>query len=288
MLLIKNVTDWLVGILFIIFVIIIIVSGVQITASAGNAGALTSARRRIGNAIAGFVIVLLAWFAMDTLLKALVGGQAYGVWRDIQCVDQPVARIYHPTPGESRGVAHTAVGLVDEAQLAALSAPDDKVAAAAAAAGLSPEQIRNLRAIMRVESGGCRSLVSPAGALGCMQIMPQTALQYDPNLRHLSPAELRAKLRDDHRYNIALGVRIYADLYRQFNGDTRLVHAAYNGGPGANAPSRDCPGLRRFECVWDSPGCHNTGRTDCVPNRGYQETRDYVQKVERLSARLGG
>ena len=58
-----------------------------------------------------------------------------------------------------------------------------------------------------------------------------------------------------------------------------LALAAYNGGAGANSPSSDCPGQKRWQCVWDSPGCYNTGKTDCTPNTGYIETRNYVKNI---------
>lgn len=236
---------------------------------------------------------------MNLFMTIIVGDDQIvgaGPWRIIECVDQPLARVFHPTPGESRGTATTTytadlvdpTGTIDPARLAALAAldsPDAQVAAAAAAAGLSAEQARNLQALMRVESSGCRNVVSPVGALGCMQIMPDTARQYDPTLRGLSDAQVRDRLLDN-AYNIDLGARIYADLYRRYQGDTTRLFAGYNGGPGANAPSRDCPGLMRWQCEWDSPGCHGTGRTDCVPNRGYRETREYVQKVNAVASQL--
>ena len=195
-----------------------------------------------------------------------------------------------PTVDTSRGTAFNTGGSIDPTILAGvanISAPeaDQAIATAAAQAGLNARQVRNMQALMRVESGGCRTLVSPVGALGCMQIMPGTAAQYDPALRGLSSEEVSRKLLDP-AYNIALGVQIYGDLYERFNGNETQVFAAYNGGPGALSPSSDCPGLARYQCVWDSPGCHNTGRTDCTPNTGYIETRNYVQKVAGVAGGL--
>jgi soluble lytic murein transglycosylase-like protein len=119
-----------------------------------------------------------------------------------------------------------------------------------------------------------------------MQIMPDTAKSYDSSLQGLSDAQVREKLINDDAYNMQLGALIYADLYSKYDNDERLVYAAYNGGPGSNGPSADCPGLRKWECEWDSPGCYDTGQTSCTPNTGYIETRNYVQKIPNVASQL--
>lgn len=283
--LINNVVAWLVIILSIVASILIVMAGFKLVTSGGNSAAKTAAKETFTNIFIGFLIILASWLLVDTVMKALVNQQAYGMWNQIQCIEQPAARIVQPTGYEarSRGVAYVAGGAItggsftaaQAASLAGLTAPDDIVAAAARAQGLDAEQTRNLQALMRVESGGCRSLTSPAGALGCMQIMPATAANY---MRGSSGQEVQSCLANN-QCNIALGTQIYADLYRRFDGDTRLVFAAYNGGPGAVAPSRDCPGQRRFECQWDNP-------EQTVPNVGYRETRNYVQRIPQVAAQL--
>lgn len=297
--LINNVVTWLVGILSIIIVLVIVYAGLKLVTSAGNPAAKQSAKSVMTNAIIGYVIVLGAWLFVDYGMKALfsTGDPVFGVWNDIQCVDQAQYRskIYHPVVGESRGTAYDSSvvvapdGTVDPAALAALAAsgaPDDVVEAAAAANGLTPDQARNLRALMRVESGGCTNKVSPVGALGCMQIMPQTARQYDPTLSGLSDAQVRDKLLNDDAYNIGLSTQIYKDLNNQFGGDETKIYAAYNGGPGANAPSTNCPGMMRWQCEWDGSNCRNGVGSDCRPNTGYIETRKYVQKVAGVAGQL--
>lgn len=287
--LINKVVGWLIVVLSIVASILIAFAGFKLVTSGGNSAAKTAAKETFTNIFIGFVIILGGWLIVDTLMKTVLGSQAYGVWNEIQCVAQPVAMIVQPVGYEdrSRGVASVpgqpsgtlaGTGAFTPAQaaaLAALNSPDAKVAEAARAAGLNAEQTRNLQALMRVESGGCRAMTSPAGALGCMQIMPATAANY---MRGSSPDQIQSCLRDND-CNIALGTRIYADLNRQFNNDARLVHAAYNGGPGANLPSRDCPGLRRFECQWDNP-------EQTIPNVGYRETRNYVQRIPQVAAQL--
>lgn len=72
---------------------------------------------------------------------------------------------------------------------------------------------------MQHESGSNPNAVSPKGARGPMQLMPDTAkgLGVDPN---------------DPYQNITGGLTYYAKLKKQYNGDDRMALAAYNGGPG--------------------------------------------------------
>ena len=68
------------------------------------------------------------------------------------------------------------------------------------------------------ESGWHACAVSVKGAVGLMQLMPETA------------ARLGVKDRCDVRQNISGGVRYLAWLDRRFHGDLRLVAAAYYAG----------------------------------------------------------
>jgi|GEM_PF-631530 len=294
----SNVNGWLVGVLSVVAAIMFVIAGYRILTAGGNPSALKDAKTTILNVSIGFAIVVGAFLFVNFIMKSLLlGGGPVAPWTSIACVRQPNFAdlppfVGFPTANGSRGTARN-TGVSFDASLmagvAGLSAPDDVVRQAAAAAGLDAEQTRNLQALMRVESGGCRNNVSPVGALGCLQIMPATAKQYDSSLNGLSESQVRDRLLDPS-YNISLGARIYADLYQTFDGDEIKVFAAYNGGPGALNNSTDCPGLARYQCVWDSPGCHDkngpTGRTDCVPNTGYIETRNYVQKVPAVAAQL--
>jgi len=280
---------WLIGVMMIVFAIIFVSAGMKLVTSGGNPAAKTDAKEKLTNAIIGLIIVLAGWLLVDTLMRALLKGgtgQINGVmWTTVTCQSQALTgpnRIYHPISNGSRGLANgQPTGTLTPAQiasLAALNSNDDKVEQAGTNAGLNAEQIKNLQALMRVESGSCTNNVSAVGALGCMQIMPQTAVQYDPSLKGLSDAEIEAKLLDSS-YNIALGAQIYADLNKTYSGDEEKIFAAYNGGTGANSASNDCPGQMRWECVWDSPGCYGTSNSSCKPNTGYAETRAYVDKV---------
>ena len=141
-------------------------------------------------------------------------------------------------PGEP---AHAGLGRVGAAQLA----PHAKqFKAAAKATGVEDAW---LRAIAHAESGFDAAAVSPKGAQGVMQLMPDTASDYgvqDP----LSAAQ-----------SIDGGARHMRALLRRYKGDHVLAAAAYNAGIGA------------------------VSRYNGVPP--YAETLAYVEKVMALYAR---
>jgi soluble lytic murein transglycosylase-like protein len=118
------------------------------------------------------------------------------------------------------------------------------VGRAAAKYGLAPGLIRS---VIRAESNFQADAVSPAGALGLMQLMPGTA----EDLGVSDPLDVEQ--------NIDGGCRYLRQMLDRFDGDLKLALAAYNAGPGAVEK-------------------HN-GR---VP---YAETRQYVSRVLRHFAR---
>jgi soluble lytic murein transglycosylase-like protein len=100
------------------------------------------------------------------------------------------------------------------------------VRAAAQAHGL-PEAL--LHAVIEVESGFNAAAVSPKGALGLMQLMPDTA------------RDLRVRDARDPASNIDGGARYLKDLLGRFGNDLSLALAAYNAGPGAVQRSGGIP-----------------------------------------------
>ncbi len=88
-------------------------------------------------------------------------------------------------------------------------------------------------AIIRVESGFQYTAVSPVGARGIMQIMPETGRVLTETLRHeydLHPPSYRPESLDDPLLNIRLGVYYLHDLTKQFR-SLNLALIAYNAGP---------------------------------------------------------
>ena len=107
--------------------------------------------------------------------------------------------------------------------------------------GLDPKLID---ALVRVESGYNPNAVSRKGAMGLMQLMPETAKRLkvdDP----FNPAD-----------NIRGGVREFSRLVSRYSGNLKLALAAYNAGEGAVA------------------------RYGGVPP--YAETRSYISKILSL------
>jgi len=89
-------------------------------------------------------------------------------------------------------------------------------------------------AVIRVESGFQYTAVSPMGARGIMQIMPETGRSLTEALRHeygLHPPSYRPEFLDDPLFNIRLGVYYLHDLTKQFR-SLNLALLAYNAGPG--------------------------------------------------------
>ncbi len=89
---------------------------------------------------------------------------------------------------------------------------------AAAASNVEPALIH---AVISAESGYNAGAQSRKGALGLMQLMPETAKRYSV-ANPLDPAQ-----------NILGGARYLRDLLRLFNNDLKLVLAAYNAGEDA-------------------------------------------------------
>jgi len=80
---------------------------------------------------------------------------------------------------------------------------------------------RLVEAIVQTESAGNPTAVSPKGARGLMQLMPERA------------AELGVRDSFDPTQNVDGGVRHMRDLLQRFGGDVTLALAAYNAGEAA-------------------------------------------------------
>jgi len=86
-----------------------------------------------------------------------------------------------------------------------------------------------LKALITVESGYKRDAVSARGAIGLMQLTPETANRYASAAELRRPAVQRLF---DARVNVQTGARMLADLIRRF-GRIDAALAAWNAGEGA-------------------------------------------------------
>lgn len=115
-----------------------------------------------------------------------------------------------------------------------------------------------LQALIATESGFDPVAVSPKGAVGLMQLMPDTARRYGVAGDSKNPVE---KKLTDPRTNIKAGTKYLSYLLDLFPGQLELALAAYNAGEGA---------------------VQRAGNK--IPN--YKETQNYVKTVMQLYAVL--
>jgi soluble lytic murein transglycosylase len=121
--------------------------------------------------------------------------------------------------------------------------------------------------IMRAESNYLPTAVSPAGAIGLMQLMPSTAAVILPAGAFKGNGNKEILM--DPKINIKCGVRHLKDILDSFNGDTVLAVAAYNAGSGnVNRWMKRLAGLPSELFIENIP---------------YPETREYVKKVLAVS-----
>ena len=83
-------------------------------------------------------------------------------------------------------------------------------------------------AVAEVESGGDQNAVSPAGAVGVMQLMPDTAAGLGIN-----PYDMKS--------NVEGGAKYLREMLDTFDGDVKKAVAAYNAGPNAVKASGGVP-----------------------------------------------
>ena len=124
--------------------------------------------------------------------------------------------------------------------------------------GLDPAQVL---ALIRIESAFRADARSPAGAVGLMQLMPDTARATAPaaGITFKDPASLL-----DAASNVALGTQYLHAMIERFHGNFAMAAAAYNAGP-------------RRVWQWQTNGCVAAERwIEMIP---FSETRGYVRRA---------
>lgn len=123
--------------------------------------------------------------------------------------------------------------------------------------------------VIRHESAGRADAVSAKGALGLMQLMPDTAREMAAELGIQFD---QARLTTDGNYNKQLGSAYLNKMLERYDGDEALAVSAYNAGPG-----RVDQWLERH----GDPRRGEITRTHWVERIPFSETRDYASKILR-------
>jgi len=131
-------------------------------------------------------------------------------------------------------------------------------AQAAEGSGLDPAL---LLAVARQESRFTPAVSSGVGAVGLLQLMPETAAE-------LAGSTQTTAALQDPAHNAALGARYLRQLLERWQGNPVLAVASYNAGPGAVQGwlGAGAPDVQREAELW----------TEAIP---YPETRLYTKKV---------
>jgi soluble lytic murein transglycosylase-like protein len=164
-----------------------------------------------------FLFATLAALALLTLTPASASAQIY-VWHDqagnLVLSDRPKdpsARTYAVATTGSLRVTRQIVSR-------RAAAYDDLIEQHSAEQGVRPELVR---AVIQAESAFNPNARSVKGAMGLMQLMPATAVQYGVANPY------------DPRENIRAGVAYLRSLLTRYDDKVDLALAAYNAGPGA-------------------------------------------------------
>jgi soluble lytic murein transglycosylase len=121
--------------------------------------------------------------------------------------------------------------------------------------------------VIQQESAGRVDAVSPKGARGLMQLMPDTAREMAAELG-LPFSE--ARLTTDATYNKRLGSAYLDKLLQRYDGHQALALAAYNAGPGR---------VDEWLKAHGDPRRGEIGTGAWIERIPFQETRDYTRKI---------
>ena len=86
--LVENVFTWIFGAAAVVAAIIIVIGGMRMVTAGGNQMAKRDARKWIGTAAVGFVLIMSAWVLVELLIGTLSGQAAAGsIWSSFTCVE---------------------------------------------------------------------------------------------------------------------------------------------------------------------------------------------------------
>lgn len=138
--------------------------------------------------------------------------------------------------------------------------------------------------IIQAESRGDQTAVSPKGAIGTMQLMPETAKETAAELGiPFSPERLAT----DANYNVALGTAYLNKMLGRFGGNETLAVAAYNAGPGmvddwVNGTNKT--GKNPSNLKLPDPRTGQAAAQEFIQKIPFQETRNYTAGIMQKAA----
>jgi hypothetical protein len=302
--------------------VIFLYGGTRWVISGGSPAGIAAGRTAMTNALIGFLIAFSAWAVVNTIITTLANERISAAWSKIpECVKPDTTSLglagfaagsgftnslldsdgfqdgYNLNDASTRTAAESGQGFRNSDDIGNL--PEVQTASAATInAKLAPYQVAisaaaqkynvpesRIKAIIMAESSGNPSATHTDGdgksSYGLMQVRPDTARQIEPSLRGKSDGEVAAYLQNNNN-NIDLGTRYYGSLMGKYGGNRDLASSAYNGGPGANKASQNCPGQMRWQCTCDQ------GTVDqCTKqNTGYAPTRRYIANIQSMEKKL--
>jgi soluble lytic murein transglycosylase len=134
--------------------------------------------------------------------------------------------------------------------------------------------------IARQESRFNQKVVSPAHAMGLMQVTPAAGID---TAKRFKAIYNRARLLSDPVYNMQMGAAELSNLFTGYNGSYILTFAGYNAGRGR---------VKQWIGAYGDPREAGVDPVDWVERIPLSETRNYVMRImENLQvyrARFGG
>lgn len=267
----------------ILATVMVAFGGMQWLLAAGDRGKVQSAKETISSAIIGLILALTAYMLLLIVSPKLVKFNSLSLV-PVKGIEQGASSSTEEVAAGARG-ATPSTATLSRNWLDATPTGVRTQYGALISSLLSPQVPEDMiYAIIYVESGGRPEVVSSAGACGIMQLLPATAQKTCEQLKNA-----QVGIEAGVAYLKQLASNTCPDTARRrnntvaqckppavqstncTNGNLNYVAAAYNGGVGANCGSRDCPGRTWWECQ---------------ANPGYQETRDYVVKVQAARTKL--
>ena len=121
--------------------------------------------------------------------------------------------------------------------------------------------------VIQAESGGDPLAVSPKGARGLMQLMPDTAKEMADELGITYDED---RLTTDPQYNMALGTAYLNKMLGRYNGNKALALAAYNAGPGS---------VDKWIKENGDPRTGEITEAEFIEKIPFEETRNYTSKI---------